>query len=369
MARANPFSFLFRPYPTYYIIFVTARCNVRCPHCFYSNKINSAQESSELSLDEYRKISSGMGKLKAVAITGGEPSLRDDVIEICKVFAKFNNLEYLGFHTNGLLVERLKVIAKELLQQLPDTFIKFELSIDGLFNNHDRLRKSPGLFQRNIELIKYLAAFKAGHKNFAIGINTVYSAANEDQISEIYAYCRKLPVDSYDINFIRGDVGDHALKKVDVEEFIRCVKWLDPGQELRGSSLALASLVGVVKLMRWNAIRKIVKRKEMPFSCMAGRKMLVIAEDGQVFPCELLDKPFGNLRDNGYDIRKLLALESAQEIISDIRKRLCFCTWECAITNSIVHDPALYPEILFRRLVERAKRFGHSGKDSGISRK
>jgi MoaA/NifB/PqqE/SkfB family radical SAM enzyme len=355
MARVNPLGFLLRPYPTYYIFFVTGRCNCACPHCFYHKASASADKGSELSLDEYRALSARLGLVKAASITGGEPSLRDDVVEICEALAKGGGVEYLSFHTNGLLMEKIKGIARELVRRLPDTFIKFELSIDGLSGAHDRLRRSPGLFDGNMELIGYLASLKAGHKNLGIGVNTVYSSANKDSIGEIAAYCRKLPVDSYDVNFIRGDTGDPALRRVDPGEFFNAVKDLETRRELRGSGLALASWAGVVKEMRWSAIREAATRAAMPFPCVAGKKMLVVSEEGMVYPCELLGKPFGSLRDNGYDIRKLLASDTARRILADVRAKRCFCTWECAITCSIAHNPALYPEMFFRWLMKKAK--------------
>ena len=42
--------------------------------------------------------------------------------------------------------------------------------------------------------------------------------------------------------------------------------------------------------------------------CVAGKKLIVVSEEGQVFPCEILgkDKSFGNLRDYSMDVTSLL---------------------------------------------------------------
>ena len=79
---------------------------------------------------------------------------------------------------------------------------------------------------------------------------------------------------------------------------------------------------------------------------MAGRKMIVITETGDVYPCEILNKQMGTLRENDYNIKEVLKSESTKRIIKWIRKNKCFCTFECAIQNSLIYNPAVYPLIM-----------------------
>ena len=40
---------------------------------------------------------------------------------------------------------------------------------------------------------------------------------------------------------------------------------------------------------------------EFVSTCVAGKKLLVVSETGEVQPCEILGKSFGNLRDYGLE--------------------------------------------------------------------
>ena len=46
--------------------------------------------------------------------------------------------------------------------------------------------------------------------------------------------------------------------------------------------------------------------QDRPYDCFGGRKLLVVDDIGDVWPCEILKDKFGNLRDHDFDINKLL---------------------------------------------------------------
>ena len=81
-------------------------------------------------------------------------------------------------------------------------------------------------------------------------------------------------------------------------------------------------------------------------NCMAGRKLVVISETGDVYPCELLSAKMGNLRQSNYDIRRILKSLQARKINAHIKKTKCFCTFECAIQNSLIYNAKVYPAII-----------------------
>ena len=59
--------------------------------------------------------------------------------------------------------------------------------------------------------------------------------------------------------------------------------------------------------------------------------MLVIYENGDVYPCESLTtkEKMGNLKDSDYDIKNILKSDHAKCIIKDINPgKKCNCTWE-----------------------------------------
>lgn len=84
---------------------VTGRCNLACPYCHREGTPGDNKE--EMSLSKIEKIidtARGLG-FKKIKLTGGEPLLREDIIEIIKIIKK-NNFEDISLVTNGFLLEK-----------------------------------------------------------------------------------------------------------------------------------------------------------------------------------------------------------------------------------------------------------------------
>jgi len=93
-------------------ISLTQRCNLRCVYCHREGQDPSSL-LPEMSTDEVLRIakvavSLGMTSIK---LTGGEPLLRSDIVDIVKGLAKLRSLRDLSMTTNGT---RLSVLAKPL---------------------------------------------------------------------------------------------------------------------------------------------------------------------------------------------------------------------------------------------------------------
>ena len=63
------------------IYHVTFRCNAKCKFCFNWKELNQNKEK-ELSLEEINKISYSMPKFDWLLLSGGEPTLRTDLVYI-----------------------------------------------------------------------------------------------------------------------------------------------------------------------------------------------------------------------------------------------------------------------------------------------
>jgi len=69
--------------------------------------------------------------------------------------------------------------------------------------------------------------------------------------------------------------------------------------------------------------------------------------NGDIYPCELLiDRKLGNVRDNGYDFKKIWYGKKADEARRFIRDTKCFCTYECFLTVNILFNPRMMPKVL-----------------------
>jgi radical SAM protein with 4Fe4S-binding SPASM domain len=73
---------------------------------------------------------------------------------------------------------------------------------------------------------------------------------------------------------------------------------------------------------------------------------LVLTESGNMYPCEAFTMKLGNIRDNEYDVRKILRAGHTRKIINSIRRSGCYCTHECYFMTNILFNPRTYPRLL-----------------------
>ncbi len=97
-------------------IVLTNRCNLSCWYCFFYAK--KGESIYEPSLGHIREMLRHMKNQKpvganAIQFTGGEPSLRDDIVEIMKI-AREGGYEHVQFNTNGIEFARNFELVKDL---------------------------------------------------------------------------------------------------------------------------------------------------------------------------------------------------------------------------------------------------------------
>ena len=86
--------------PFFLFLYVTARCNARCKFCFYWDNIVNWRARPHLEVDEIEKISSRLDTLQQLTIGGGEPFLREELAEICTIFRKNCDVQFIKFLTH-----------------------------------------------------------------------------------------------------------------------------------------------------------------------------------------------------------------------------------------------------------------------------
>jgi cyclic pyranopterin phosphate synthase len=88
---------------------ITRKCNLRCTYCHGEGEQKSEDFNSEMTADEIARIvriAVSLG-VKGMKLTGGEPLMRRDVVEIVKEVAATPGLTDLSMTTNGTLLSPL----------------------------------------------------------------------------------------------------------------------------------------------------------------------------------------------------------------------------------------------------------------------
>ncbi len=175
----------FSSFPPYVVFFVTSRCNSRCKMCFYWKQIEESPQKKELTIEEIQKISTNMPEFYSLAISGGEPFLRDDLTEICKTFVRNNKIGHLSIPTNGLLTNSIISQTEDICKNSPKTKVEIEFSIDGPARIHDDIRGIKNNFEIAMNGMKKLIELEKIHHNLTVKVNTTFSKFNQNNLCEL----------------------------------------------------------------------------------------------------------------------------------------------------------------------------------------
>jgi len=337
--------------PIHLTFFLTRRCNSHCPFCFYlKNRDSAATASGELDIDEISRISQSFGSLLWLAFSGGEIYLREDLFEISRIFYANNHPAIMLFPTNGLLPGLIAERTEQIVKDCPRSVIAVKLSLDGIGEEHDRLRGTPGSFDKTIETYRSLEGLLGRYPNFELGVNTVFCSGNQDSMNAIIDFVKGMKnIKTHTISLIRGDLSDNSFKEVDLGKYQAAVKRLEQNLKDKSSSVYRfrgARIKAAQDIIQRAMIHRTMQEKRQQLPCYAGRLNLVLAENGDVFPCEILTASLGNIRAHDLDIRKILGSARAREIIRGITSSGCYCTHECYFMTNILFNPRLYPSLL-----------------------
>ena len=329
--------------PVSVVHFVTNRCNARCSFCFIDFD-DPKTFAGELSLEEIDKLTKSLGKsLLNVNITGGEPFARKDLIDIAKMYLTNTTIQSIYITTNASLPDRIKKFAEEISAFRKDVELTFQISIDDLPDQHDKVRKVKNLFSSCIESYQLL-------KKMSNNINPVVSITvtheNCDNIKEIFNYLHiKCGIESMKCTIVR-DEGVYKTPYEKKKKIYDAYNWLtnEIKEKIKTTSIKnynTTSIQGRVHqkkdIISWELIKKMYMNPKFISPCHAGSLFGIITANGKIYPCEILeDKLLGNLRDNDMNFMKIWNDKKTKDAKKFIIDSKCNCTYECALSYNIL---------------------------------
>ncbi len=336
-------------YPLSLAHFVTQRCNARCPHCFVDFK--SAEH--ELNLEQIEKIANSTGKcLRNVALTGGEPFIRDDFFEIANIWFKNTTIRSIVVTTNGSMPDKIESFCKQAKkEQLP---ISFFLSYDFIGEKHSEYRRLKDLHINVLESNKIIQNYK-----FNSTLNITVSSNNYESAFETYEYMRDtIKAQNINCTMVRGENADclndeireklaEVYKKIQTQkdrDFDNCLV-----KGFNDNSLT-STLINAKNKLLWKYILETFTEKKYISPCSAGSLFGIIYHDGSVFPCELRNNQIGKLQDYDYNFMKLWQTKTAIGLRKEILCSKCYCSDECSWLVSIFSSPRYYTELSYHIL-------------------
>jgi radical SAM protein with 4Fe4S-binding SPASM domain len=321
--------------PLEVILFVTERCNLSCAHCFIEEK-DKTPEGDELSLEEFGKLSRGIPQLISLMITGGEPFLRDDLADILKLFDRNSNPKVISIITNGYLTDRIKDQLDRILESPLKARLILTLSLDGDEATHNDMRRNSSSYKMLRATMRMLKAHPFRNR-FLLGLNITYCKDNERVPWQEYKKVfDEAGGDFLSINLARVLKGDKEFTRVDMDGYADIAGKINRYNKIKISGLnALARFLhGTKEKYQTHLVKRIyAESRYQGIVCEAGRNIIVICPNGDVYPCELIREKLGSVRQE--TLGSILARPENIVISKRIRENKCFCHHECFLSASI----------------------------------
>lgn len=200
---------------TYLRVSVTDRCNLRCSYCMPAEGIQMLRHDEILNFDEIVEVVREGVRLgiSKVRLTGGEPLVRRDVVNLVAMIAGIPGIQDLSMTTNGILLEQF---AKPLADA---GLMRINVSLDTVSPEKFALITRGGDIEKVFRGIE--AAKAAGLSPIKLNC-VVQSSSQESDARGVAEYAEK---NGYDVRFIHQmdlESGDFTI--VEGGEGGDCVK-------------------------------------------------------------------------------------------------------------------------------------------------
>ena len=302
---------------------ITDRCNLRCAHCY-----QDSHSGEELGFGELRSIveqfkdaldlwqtESGKTVRGHVTITGGEPFVRRDFLDLLEILVRNRHRFGFAILTNGSFIDAS--MARHL-RKLGPAFV--QVSIEGSREVHDVIR-GHGEFDRAVKAIGYLVrervrtliSFTAHRGNFR-DFGHVVELGRRLRVARVWAD-RLIPHGS------GAELVEGVLTPEETREFFQimhkaqtCTKrrWFSRTEVAMHRALAFLLAGGT------------------PYHCTAGDTLVTVMSNGDVYPCRRMPVRVGNLFETS--LEKLYYESDFLRGLRDRRRQSAGCEGCCYAT-------------------------------------
>jgi radical SAM protein with 4Fe4S-binding SPASM domain len=280
---------------------LTARCNLRCVHCYLGGPVRRQRARDELDTAAWLEILDGIAAAGCLhlLLTGGEPLLRRDFEAIYRRAKRLGML--VTVFTNGTRISERLI---RLFRELPPRLVEVSLygatpatcaAITGSATAHARPR-------RGVERLH-----AAGVR---LALKTILMRENAAELDDLAAYARSLGVPfrlDAAINPRLDGVRDVLAHRLDPEETVE------------------KELADAARRRQWSLFQS--KYETLPedphlYACGAGMTAFHVDSDGTLRPCLMVPEPTA-------DLHRVQFLEAWREVMPRLHDRMADRDFPC----------------------------------------
>jgi len=286
-------------------------------------------------------------RIQNVNITGGEPTLRKDLIQLVRlVINKMPKLKKITLTSNGLNTNRVVTSSREISEICSENGIDFlvGISLDGVGRVHDEIRNFPRAFERTSQTILGIQELQQLHHNkMRLSANCTITRKNLYGLEKVSEWCRR---HSVHLNFIVAEFSENFYSNRGAEEQLRI-----KGKDKAHLMSLLERLAREKSLFNFSAyfhndmLAMMKHDRPRTAPCIYAFDGFVFDIYGDVYYCILWDK-IGNCRDRScssiyYDPGNILHRRNLLDT------RCARCTTSCMLEIVISKELMKYLKFLF----------------------
>jgi MoaA/NifB/PqqE/SkfB family radical SAM enzyme len=272
-------------------------------------------------------------KLLNVSITGGEPLLRSDIIDIVKIItSSCKRLSIISIDSNGSMPDILLNTVKELRQLMPRyLFFAVGISLDGPEGIHDKIRGRKGSYGKALKSLLLLKEYQVNNPNFSVVARCTVSRLNVHYLKELDDAMKQLDLT---INYGQVSVTDSYINSMSLEkDFVMDHNDID----LMSAFLSEQDRHGKI----YEKTVESIKCSQRRMACIGRSQTVMVEPTGNVYPCgESSQLLFGNIYNDSLD--SIWISEQANEVRKKMDSTCSGCLSLC------------YPERISRIDITRA---------------
>ncbi|MEN8122750.1 MAG: radical SAM protein [Bacteroidota bacterium] len=289
--ETEPFALQFSKLPVLSELALTYKCNLQCKFCYAGCNctVNPTGSNDELSLDEFKAVIKTIyqeSRVPSISFTGGEPTLRPEILIACTEYAKSLGMR-VNLITNGTL------ITPEYAQKLKDSGLdSVQVSIEGVTaETHDKLVQHKGAFEKSIRTVKLFKDL-----GLHVHTNSTLNKHNEKESRLLPDFVKNtLGLERFSMNLVipAGSSifnDDLVIKYSEVGPII-----LDIQKESKKWGVEFM-WYSPIPMCMFNTITNELGNK----GCAACDGLISVAPNGDILPCSSYDEPVGNLKDKEF---------------------------------------------------------------------
>jgi hypothetical protein len=265
------------------IIDVTNRCNLKCPICF-ANAAAAGYVYEPTLEDIFGMIdnltSNKPVSVKALQLSGGEPTLRDDLPDIIR-YAHEKGIHHVEVNTNGVRISK----DHEYLKGLIDAGVSsFYLQFDGVTGEPYKITRGLDLWPTKLKALENLRA--EGHDS-AVLVVTLVRGVNDTQLGDIMDFAARNHDIVRCVNVqpvsLTGRIDREKLHdyRITIPDFMRLVEEQTNGQVKQSDFYPIPSVVPFAKAV---GALKGSRYPEFTMHEHCGMATFVFVEDGKLTP-------------------------------------------------------------------------------------